>query len=75
MGDKHKCFCNLKTFIEPFQNKKEAFIASTYFVVYLQNLTKKDIQRAKNASILYFKYPMPDDQATCLVDRFIDYPL
>ena len=28
----------MKTFIEPFRNKKEGVITSTYFVVYLQKL-------------------------------------
>merc|ERR1712062_937453 len=46
-----------------------------WLVAYFDNLTKEDIEKAKNAALLYFKYPMPNGDASCLVDRFEDHPL
>ena len=46
-----------------------------YMIVYIDHISKRDIERAKKASILFFKYKMPHDSASCLVDRFERYPL
>ena len=46
-----------------------------YMIVYIDNMTKGDIDKAKKASILFFKYKMPQSSASCLVDRFDRYPL
>ena len=46
-----------------------------YLMAYFDNLTPEDIEKAKGAALLYFKYPMPDNDASCLLDRFEDHPL
>ena len=46
-----------------------------YLMAYFDNLTPDDIEKAKNAALLYFRYPMPDNDASCLLDRFDDNPL
>ena len=49
--------------------------SKVWLVAYFENLTPEDIAKAKNAALLYFKYPMPENDASCLVDRFEDFPL
>ena len=46
-----------------------------YLIAYFENMTASDIKKAKKASLLFFRYKMPNDSASCLVDRFDDYPL
>lgn len=46
-----------------------------YLIAYFDNMDSADIEKAKKAALLFFRYPMPDDSASCLVDRFDDYPL
>ena len=45
------------------------------FLVYFDNLTPDEIRRAKNATLIFFRYQMPNDDASCLVDRFDAFPL
>ena len=45
------------------------------FIVYFENLSKEEIKKAKSASLLYFRYQMPNDDASCLVDQFSENPL
>ena len=49
--------------------------SKVYLMAYFDNLTPEDIETAKGAALLYFRYPMPDNDASCLLDRFEDYPL
>lgn len=44
-------------------------------LAYFENLNPECIEKAKKASLLFFRYPMPDKSASCLVDRFDHYPL
>ena len=44
-------------------------------LAYFENLDPACIEKAKKASLLFFRYPMPDKSASCLVDRFEHYPL
>ena len=44
-------------------------------IAYFENMTADDIEKAKKASLLFFKYKMPRASASCLVDRFDRYPL
>ena len=46
-----------------------------FLITYFDNMNSADISKAKKAALLFFRYPMPDDSASCLVDRFDDYPL
>ena len=44
-------------------------------LAYFENLAPECIEKAKKAALLFFRYKMPQDSASCLVDRFDDYPL
>ena len=46
-----------------------------YLLAYFDNMTKDDIEKAKKATLLFFKFKMPRSSASCLVDRFDRYPL
>lgn len=44
-------------------------------LAYFENLRPDCIEKAKKATLLFFRYEMPNDSASCLVDRFDEYPL
>ena len=46
-----------------------------WLLAYFDNLTPAAIQKAKKAALLFFRFKMPNDSASCLVDRFDQYPL
>jgi len=46
-----------------------------FLIAYFENIFMSDIQKAKKAALLFSRYKMPNDSASCLVDRFDDYPL
>ena len=46
-----------------------------WFVAYFDNMKPEDIKIARQAAILYFRFKMPDNSASCLIDRFDLFPL
>ena len=46
-----------------------------WLLAYFDNLSNEDIEKVKQAAILFFRYKMPQDSAACLVDRFTEFPL
>ena len=46
-----------------------------WLLAYFEGLTSDAIQKAKKAALLFFRFKMPNDSASCLVDRFDHYPL
>ena len=44
-------------------------------IAYFDKMNADDIQKAKKAALLFMRYKMPDDSASCLVDRFSSNPL
>ena len=46
-----------------------------WLLAYFENLTPDAIEKAKKAALLFFRFKMPSNSASCLVDRFDQYPL
>ena len=44
-------------------------------IAYFDKMNADDIKKAKQAALLFMRYKMPDNSASCLVDRFAQYPL
>ena len=44
-------------------------------IAYFERMKAEDIEKAKQAAILFMRYKMPNDSASCLVDRFAQFPL
>ena len=44
-------------------------------IAYFDKMNADHIQQAKKAALLFMRYKMPDDSASCLVDRFSSNPL
>ena len=66
---------NSKTFTPNHSSLRPVANEKLYLLAYFENLTPDDIEKAKNAALLYFRYKMPRNSASCLVDRFDKWPL